>query len=119
MAAPPTQNLEYALLAVDVAADKQASDILMLDIRGVSDFADYFVISTVESRRQMSALREDLEKALEDRGAILHHREGADGGGWTLLDFGDLVVHLFGPEERAFYEIEAVWDKGVETVRVQ
>ena len=91
----------------------------MLDIREVSDFADYFVISTVESRRQMSALREDLEKALEDRGAVLHHREGVVGGGWTLLDFGDLVVHLFGPEERAFYEIEAVWDKGVETVRVQ
>ena len=110
---------DYARLAVDVASDRQASDIVMLDITGVSDFADYFVLLTAESPRQVETLVQEIEKTLEEQGATLHHREGSAGGGWILLDFGDVIVHLFRPESREFYQLEAVWSTGVETVRIQ
>ena len=113
------QAAEYARLAVDVASEKQASDIVMLDIREISDFADYFVNLTVESTRQMQALVEEIERALEDTGAQLHHHEGTPQSGWMLLDFGDVIVHLFGLEEREFYYIEGAWPKAVEVVRLQ
>ena len=111
--------LDHARLAVDVVVEKQGSDTVLLDIRGVSDFADYFVVTTVESTRQMRSLMNDIEQALEGGGAVLHHREGSGHSGWVLLDFGDVVIHLFGPEEREYYGIEEVWSRGVETVRIQ
>ena len=111
--------IEYAHLAVDVASDKQASEIVMLDIREVSDFADYFVILTAESTRQIDALAEEIERTLKIHGATMHHREGSAQGGWMLLDFGDIVLHLFSPEQRNFYYVEGAWPGGVETVRIQ
>lgn len=113
------QPADYAHLAVDVASDKQASDIVMLDIRHVSDFADYFVILTAESARQLETVAEELEKALEGRGATLYRSEGSSHSGWVLLDFGDVIVHLFGPEQRDFYRLEAVWSRATEVVRIQ
>ena len=111
--------VEYARIAVDAASEKQAVDILMMDIRGVSDFAEYFVILTAESPRQIGVLAVEIEKALEDQGAIRHHREGSAQGGWVLLDFGDVIVHLFRPEEREFYHLEGAWSRGIEAVRIQ
>jgi ribosome-associated protein len=113
------QPVEQARLAVDVASDKQASDVVMLDIRGLSDFADYFVILTGESQRQLRALAEDLETALKGTGATLHHREGSSRSAWMLLDFGDLIIHIFGPEGREYYNIEGAWAKAIEVVRIQ
>ena len=113
------ESLDHARLAVDVASEQQASDVLMLDIKGISDFADYFVILTAESTRQAQSLMEEIEGALKEVGARLHHREGSPTGGWRLLDFGDLIVHLFGPEEREFYHIEGAWPSVVEVVRIQ
>jgi ribosome-associated protein len=110
---------EYARLAVDVASDKLASDIVMLDIGEVSTFADYFVIMTAESGREISALTQDLEAALKAQGAALHHREGSSDSGWVLLDFSDVIVHILRPEERDFYKIEEAWSNSVEVVRVQ
>ena len=110
---------EYARLAADVASEKQASDIVMLDIRGISDFADYFVNLTVESTRQMQMMVDEIEKALEETGAMLHHREGTPQSGWMLLDFGDVIVHLFGTEERDYYHIEGAWPRATEVVRIQ
>ena len=108
-----------ARAAVDAASDKQAADIVMLDLRGVSDFTDYFVVLTAESTRQMESVAEEVQGALKRAGAILHHREGTSGSGWMLLDFGDVIVHLFGPEEREFYQLESVWSRGSEVVRLQ
>ena len=113
------EPVEYARLAVDVASEKQASDIVMLDIKAVCDFADYFVILTADSARQMQSLIEEIEGALKRLGATLHHREGNPRSGWVLLDLGDLVIHLFGPEARAFYNIEEAWSRTVEVVRIQ
>ena len=110
---------DYARMAVDVASEKQASDIAMLDIRGVSDFADYFVIVTAESTRQIDALASDIEEALKAEGKPLYHREGTAQGGWVLLDFSDVIVHFFRPEEREYYHIEGAWSRGIEAVRIQ
>ena len=90
---------EVAHAAVDIASDKLAENIVMLDIRGMTLFADYFVIMSAGSARQVSALQEDLEKGMKDVGVPLHHREGSPASGWVLLDFSDVIVHIFGEEE--------------------
>ena len=114
----PTDPAEYARIAVDTASDRLASDIVMLDIRGLSDFADYFIILTGESTRQLRDVSEAIEATLEAAGAALHHREGAPGSGWMLQDYGDLIVHLFGPDEREYYDVEGAWSRAVEVVRL-
>ena len=115
----PTPSVETAHRVVGVASDKQAYDIVMLDLRGVADFADFFVIMTAESSRQMDALAFDIGSSLEAEGVRLHHREGTSQSGWVLLDFSDVIVHMFRPESRDFYRIEEAWSSGSETVRVQ
>ena len=113
------EPVDIARLAVDVASEKLASDIMMLDIRGIADFCDYFVILTADSPRQIDALWPDLEDALEAIGVGLHHREGTSEHGWVLLDFVDIIVHLFLPEQREFYQIEEAWSEGTKAVRIQ
>ena len=110
---------DYARLAVDVASDRQASDIVLLDIREVSDFADYFVIMTADSPRQMQDLAQEIGRAIKDSGSTLHHTEGTAAAGWVLMDAGDVIVHLFGPEEREYYDIEGAWSQAAEVVRIQ
>ena len=110
---------EYARLAVDLASDKLGSDVVLLDLRGVSDFTDYFVIVTAESSRQLNNLATEISEELEANGAVRHHVEGTPQGGWMLLDFGDVVIHLFGRQEREYYQLEDVWTQGIETVRIQ
>ena len=104
---------------VEVASERQATDILLLDIRNVCSFTDCFVIATAQSRRQMDSLSEDIEGKLKESGAVLHHREGTLVSGWILLDFGDVIVHLFSPEEREHYNLERHWAEGQEVVRIQ
>ena len=88
-------------------------------LRDVSDFTDYFIVLTVESSRQMDSLRDDLESVAEENGGKLHHREGTSNGGWVLLDFIDVIVHLFNPDSRDYYQIEQAWPDAIETVRIQ
>ncbi len=111
--------VEAARLAVNVASEKQATDIVMLDMRGPLSFTDYFVILSAESRRQMQGLLEDIDQALNEAGIALHHREGTTDGGWVLLDYGDLVVHVFGQEEREYYHLERLWAQAPVMFKVQ
>ena len=90
----------------------------MLDLRGLTSFADYFVIMTAESSRQIEALEADLTEALKQEGINRFHREGTAGSGWILLDFSDVIVHVFGPEEREFYGLERLWARAPQVVRV-
>ena len=113
------EAIEGARLAVSVASDKQASDIIMLDMRGPFSFTDYFVIITGENHRQMEALQDEISYALKTAGLPLHHSEGSNGGGWVILDFGDLVVHVFAQEEREYYELERLWSQYPVMLRVQ
>jgi ribosome-associated protein len=111
-------STEVAQLVVEVASDKLAEDIVMLDLRQVAPFADYFVIMSAESSRQIEALEEDITAALEEAGINRFHREGTPASGWVLIDFSDVIVHLFGPEEREYYALERRWSQAPQVVRV-
>ncbi len=110
---------QAARLAVDVASDRQATDIVLLDIAAVSGFADYMVIMSVSSTRQLSAVASELEDAIEKAGLRIHHREGTGESGWVLLDFGDVVLHVFSEKQRDFYKLEQVWKTAKQVVRIQ
>lgn len=103
-----------------MASDKQASDIVLLDIRGVSLIADYFVICTAGSERQTAAILRDLsQKLVEETGRKPLHTEGAADSGWVLLDYGDVIVHVFSAAQRAFYNLEQLWAAATPIVRLQ
>ena len=95
--------------AFDIADEKQASNIVLLDVREACDYADYTVIMTAESTRQLRTLVDDVEIGMKAAGAFLHHVEGTHTSGWILMDYGDVLVHLMGPDERDFYGLETVW----------
>lgn len=109
---------EVARLAVDVAAEKLATDIVMLDLRDLAPFTDYFVVMTAESVRQIEALEEDLTDAMKESGVARHHREGTPASGWVLLDFADVLIHIFGPDEREFFGLERLWGRAPQVVRI-
>ena len=110
---------QIARKAVDIAADQQASDILLLDIRKLAAFADYFVILTAESLRQMGSVTEEITAQLKTMGAELHHREGQPASGWILLDYGDCVVHIFAPEQREYFRLEQLWAAAPPLIQIQ
>ena len=101
-----------------MASEKLAEDIVMLDLRHVAPFADYFVIMSAESSRQIEGLEEEITQALKSAQVRRFHREGTAASGWVLLDFSDVVVHLFGPEQREFYDLEHLWSGASQVVRV-
>ncbi len=103
---------------VQVASDKLAADIVLLDLRGVAPFADYFVIMSADSSRQIEALERDISQALKEEKVKRFQREGINSSGWVLLDFSDVIVHIFGPEEREFYGLERLWAQAPQVVRV-
>jgi ribosome-associated protein len=102
-------SLPQAMLAVSAALEKKAEDVILLDISSVSIMADFFVICTARTDTHVRAVRDSVTQALERDGLNLRRREGADASGWVLLDWGDIVVHLFGPAEREFYSLEKLW----------
>jgi ribosome-associated protein len=105
---------------VDIAADRQASDILLLDLRPVSVLTDYFVICSGNSERQIEALdREIVDRVQRDDQVRPRQREGNAASGWVLLDYGDVVVHIFSPSEREFYHLEDLWSSAPTVVRLQ
>jgi len=111
--------LEVAHRAVEVASDKQAIDIALLDARGVCSFADYFVICSGETQRQIRTIYDEVGQVLKKEGILPHHREGALDSGWLLLDFGDVIVHIFAPFEREYYRLEELWSQAIPVVRIQ
>ena len=111
-------STDLAQLVVEVASDKLAADIVMLDLRQVAPFADYFVIMSAESSRQIEALEKDITQALKEEQVRRFRREGTPASGWVLIDFSDVVVHIFGPEERAYYDLERLWSSASQVVRV-
>jgi ribosome-associated protein len=104
---------------VDVLADRQAEDTVLLDVRDIASFADYFVITSASNPRHMRALVETLHRELRGEHIRAKHQEGAEDGGWVLLDYGDVIVHLFSPEMRSLYALEDLWNAAREIVRMQ
>ena len=104
---------------VEAASDKQASDIVWLDTRKVCTFTDYFVICSGDSDRQIQAIYDEVDHILKKEGVLPRHREGTIGSGWLLLDFGDVVVHIFAPFEREYYQLDTLWSQASTVVRIQ
>jgi ribosome-associated protein len=113
------QGAELARRIVELLSDKRAEDILLLDIRSVALFADYFAIASAETARHTQALCDSLDEELAKDGVSAWGREGGAGSGWVLLDYGDVIVHIFGPEQRSFYDLEGLWREAVPVVRIQ
>jgi len=104
------QSLERALAAAQVAADNRGRDVVVLDLRELTSIFDYFVIATGASRRQLHAISEEIDHTLEQ--GMGDRRLGIEGyqeSRWILLDYGDVVVHLFEAETREYYAIEDLW----------
>ncbi|KPV38974.1 ribosome silencing factor [Alicyclobacillus ferrooxydans] len=105
---------QLATEAANAAADKKAKDIKILDISGLTPIADCFVICSANSSTQVDAVARAVEEKLASLGVSCKAREGLTEARWVLLDFGDLVVHVFRPEEREFYNLERLWGDAVE-----
>jgi len=112
-------SAQIAKVAVDTASDKKAFDILLLDIKDVTTFADYFVICSGNSARQIQAIADAIDEDLRKQGARMLYREGVAETGWVLLDFGDVIVHIFGPKEREYYRLERLWSEAKTVVYLQ
>ena len=111
---------ELAHHLVDVLADRQASDVALLDLTDRSAFTDYFVVATVDNVRQMRAVIDALDAEVVRLAPELNRREeGTADSGWVLFDLGDVVVHLFSLERRAYYDLEGLWSAAQEVVRIQ
>jgi ribosome-associated protein len=94
---------------VDVAVDKKASDVTLIEVGKVTTLADYFVIATGSSDRQINAIAGGIEERVKEIGLRLLHREGVPADGWVLLDYGQIIVHVFAPEQREYYDLERRW----------
>ncbi len=110
---------QLAKAAVDIASDKKASDVLLLDIRDISTIADFFVICTGNNARQVQAIGDALNDDLKKQGARLLYREGDADTGWVLLDYGDIIIHVFAPKEREYYRLERLWSEAKTVVYLQ
>lgn len=102
-------SLEKAFLVARTAMEHRGQDIAILDMRDLMTLFDFFVIASGTSRRQLHAMSEHIDEALSQYGARRLGIEGFGDGRWILLDYGDVVVHLFDPETRAFYALEDLW----------
>ena len=106
------QSKEMARIAWQALSDKKGEDIKIIDITGVSVLADYFIIASGNSESQISALVDNVEEELHKAGYHLKQSEGSSGASWILLDFGDIIVHVFDKENRLFYDLERIWKDG-------
>lgn len=106
------QSKEMARIAYEALADKKGEEIKIIDITGISVLADYFIIANGNSDSQVNALVDNVEEMLHKAGYPLKQREGHASSSWVLLDFGDIIVHVFDKENRLFYDLERIWKDG-------
>jgi len=102
-------SLELARLAALAALDKKAEDLVVLDVRGLSSIADFFVIMSGRSTRHVQGLAQAVDAALRHKNVKDGNTEGLNEGHWVLLDYNDVIVHIFYSEDRSFYDIEGLW----------
>jgi ribosome-associated protein len=115
---PSPEVLALGRQIVDTLVDRQAGDVTLLDISPLASFADYFVIATGTSERHLIALRDALDEALDADGLQPLQIEGEPDSGWVLMDYGDVIVHLFDAKTREYYRLERIWSKAPTIVRV-
>ncbi len=114
----PPETVELAKRVVEAAADKLASDVVLMDTRQVCSFVDYFVICSGESERQMEAIHDAIIQVLKYEAGVPYHREGDATSGWVLIDTGSVIIHVFAPFEREYYQLEKLWGKAPVVVKI-
>ena len=105
---------ELVKLAVSALEDKKGEDIKIIDITEVSVIADYFIIAGGNNRNQVQAMADFVDETIGKNGGTLKQIEGYDAGNWVLLDFADVIVHIFDKDNRLFYDLERIWRDGKE-----
>lgn len=108
------QALNMVKIAYQALDDKLAEDIKVIDIRGISVVADYFMIANGTNKNQVQAIVDNVQEELEKAGYSMKQMEGYRAGSWVLLDFNDIIIHIFDKENRLFYDLERIWKDGVE-----
>ena len=108
-----SKGKEMTRLACKALDAKKAIDIKVIDIQGISVMADYFIISTAGNPNQVQAMVDNVEETMEKAGYMVKHVEGSRGSNWIMMDFGDVIVHIFDEENRLFYDLERIWRDGV------
>jgi len=106
------KSLEMAKLAITALEDKKAEDIKVIDISEVSVLADYFIIAGGSNRSQIQAMCDNVDEKLGRAGFPSKQTEGYDTANWVLIDFGDVIVHIFDKENRLLYDLERIWRDG-------
>jgi ribosome-associated protein len=114
----PAETADLAHRIVEIASDKKGNDIVMLRTAELTTMADFFVICSGRSDRQVQALAGAIVDELRKGGIRPRGTEGRASSRWVLLDFGSVIVHVFAPEEREFYGLERLWGKAAQVVRV-
>jgi ribosome-associated protein len=107
--APLDEGRAVALQIAQTLADTPASNTVVLDIHGMSPFADYFVICSADNERQLRAINRQVQEGLAKEGIRPERTEGTPAGGWIVLDYGDVIVHIFAADLRAYYRLEDLW----------
>jgi ribosome-associated protein len=110
---------ELALRIADILVETPASDTVVLDIRGLSTFSDFFVICSGENERQLRAIAEKVQEELREEGIRPRRVEGTPRSGWMVLDFNDAIVHVFDNELRDFYKMERLWAEAPRLLAIQ
>ncbi len=111
--------LDLARRIVELAEDKKAADIVLLDLAGLTTVADYFVIASGGSERQLDAIAQGVISGMRDEKVHAYGREGTAASHWVLVDFGSVIVHVFTPPERDYYQLERHWAEAKTILRVQ
>lgn len=110
---------DLALRIAEILTDTPAANTLVLDIQGLSSFADFFVICSGENERQLRAITEEITEGLAKSGIRPERTEGNPASGWIVLDFGSAIVHIFDADQRAFYRLEALWAEAPTLLAIQ
>lgn len=110
---------ELVRLSYDALNEKKATDITVIDITGLSVVADYFIIASADNVRQAEALCDNVEEVLGRAGYECRQIEGKASGNWILMDYNDVIIHIFDKENRLFYDIERIWKDGRKIVSIE
>jgi ribosome-associated protein len=114
------ETVELARLVVDLIADRKGEDIVLMDLHRVTLIADYFVIGSANSDRQINAITDHIREEVKKQGQLLPLRtEGRGENGWVLMDYGGVIVHIFSPQTRSYYDLEELWREANVLVRMQ
>jgi len=109
---PEINIKKMAGMAIEALEEKKAEDIRVIDISNVSVIADYFIIANGSNKNQIQTLSDSVEEKLGRAGYPMKQKEGYGSANWVLLDFGDIIVHIFDKENRLFYDLERIWRDG-------